>query len=45
MDYKRLIISALKDIKEDDEKFLRRIYIVLKKHVEKTRAMEQSAEK
>ena len=41
MDYKRLIIIKLKEICEDDEKFLRRIYIVLRKHVEKSQALEQ----
>lgn len=44
MDYKRLIIYKLEEISEDDELFLRRIYIVLRKHVEKTCTMEQSAD-
>lgn len=45
MDYKRLIIYKLQEISEEDEIFLRRIYIVIRKHVKKIRAMEQSADK
>lgn len=44
MDYKRLIICTLKEISEDDELFLRRIYIVLRKHVEKSNAAEQQGD-
>lgn len=44
MDYKRLIIIKLKEINDDDEKFLRRIYIVLRKHVEKSQVLEQSTD-
>lgn len=44
MDYKRLIMYTLKEISEDDELFLRRIYIVLRKHVVKSNTAEQQAD-
>ncbi len=35
MEYKRLIIAILAEIKEDDVIFLQQIYALMKRHVEK----------
>ncbi len=33
MEYKEMIIEMVKKIKETDEKFLRQIYLIIRKHV------------
>ena len=35
MEYKRLIIAMITEIKEDDVRFLKRIYTLVKKHIER----------
>ena len=35
MEYKRLIIAMITEIKEEDVRFLKRIYTLVKKHIER----------
>lgn len=47
MIYKRLIIAMLAEINEEDVKFLRRLYTLVKIHVEKqeSRIQDRNSEK
>lgn len=44
MEYKRLIIEMLDDVHESDIVFLRRIYILIKRHIERMKACTNTGE-
>ena len=37
MEYKKLIVEMLEDVHESDTTYLRRIYILIKRHIERMR--------
>lgn len=45
MEYKRLIVAMITEIENDDVRFLRRIYTLIKMHIEKNETKSRDVKK